>query len=177
MYRFGSPRWDTGVVPPEVRRLVEEERLAPGRALDLGCGTGTSAIYLAVHGWDVAGVDFVPKAIAAAKRRAAEARVSDRARFLVGDVTALPDLGTFDLALDIGCFHSLPRDRRARYAAGVAAVLRPGAPLLLYAFIQEGVPGVREDEVAATFSELEIVSADLGSDRGRTSAWYRMRRR
>lgn len=177
-YRFGRPRWDTGVVPPEIRRLVEEERLAPGRAIDLGCGTGTSAVYLAQHGWGVVGVDFSPKAIGLAKRRAAE-NVGGSAHFLVADVTSLPDLGQpFDLALDVGCMHSVPRDDRGRYAGGIARILRPGATLLLYAFVREGVPGVREGEVAATFAgAFDVATVETGVDRGRTSQWYRLRRR
>lgn len=178
LYRFGRPRWDTGVVPPEVRRLVEEERVVPGRAIDLGCGTGTSAVYLAQQGWEVVGVDFAAKAIGRARRRAADASVGERAGFLVGDVTSLPDLGApFDLALDVGCFHSLPRGVRGRYATGVARVLRRAATLLLYAFVQDGMPGVRVDEVASTFGDFDVVTTDLGNDRVRTSAWYRMRRR
>lgn len=179
LYRFGRPRWDTGIVPPEVRRLVEEERLAPGRGIDLGCGTGTSAVYLAQHGWDVVGVDFSPKAIASARRRAADAGVSGKARFLVADVTALPDLGApFDLALDVGCLHSIPRSARARYATGVARALRHHATLMLYAFVRDNTPGVRADEVAATFGgAFEMVTTETGVDRDRSSAWYRLRRR
>ncbi len=179
LYRFGRPRWDTGVVPPEIRRLVEEERLAPGRAIDLGCGTGTSAVYLARHGWDVVGVDFSPKAIGRARRRAAEANVAGSARFLVADVTSLSGIETlFELALDVGCFHSVPRDARARYAAGVARVLRPGATLLIYAFVRESMPGVGAGEVATTFGDsFDMLTVETGVDRGRTSAWHRLRRR
>ena len=53
------------------------DRLATGRALDLGCGTGTNSIYLAQHGWETTGVDFVPRAIGIAKRKAEAAQ--DRA--------------------------------------------------------------------------------------------------
>ncbi|HET7089774.1 MAG TPA: methyltransferase domain-containing protein [Anaerolineae bacterium] len=56
-YRFSKPDWDTGLTPPEVIAEVENGR-SPGRALDLGCGTGTHTIYLAQHGFSVVGVDF-----------------------------------------------------------------------------------------------------------------------
>src|SRR5260370_14518015 len=83
---------DTGVSPPELVSVVEGPgKLEPGKALDLGCGTGTNSIYLARHGWETTGVDFVPRAIAQARRKAAAAGASPR--FLVGDVTRLTDLG------------------------------------------------------------------------------------
>src|SRR6267378_7272369 len=91
-YLFGFKPWDTGVPPPELVSVVEgEDRFAPGIAIDLGCGTGTNSIYLAQHGWDATGIDFVPRAIKAARRKAAAAGVSPR--FMVGDVTRLTDLG------------------------------------------------------------------------------------
>ena len=62
-YRFSKPRWDTNVPPPELATLIGNGNVK--RALDLGCGTGTSAIYFAQHGLQVVGVDFSPRAIAA----------------------------------------------------------------------------------------------------------------
>lgn len=181
-YRLSRPRWDTGIVPPEVRQLVEEERPTPGRALDLGCGTGTTAVYLATRGWDVVGVDFAPRAIGLARRRAADAGVADRVRFEVADVTRLPGLGApFDLALDIGCFHAVPDARRRAYMEGVARVLRPGATVLMYEFLRrDGGPGVREGEIGEVFErDFELVAIDRGEEAGlaRPSAWYRLRRR
>ena len=67
-YRLGTPRWDSGVPQPELEQLVRGR--APGRALDLGCGTGADAVYLAGHGWQTTGVDFAPEAIASARRLA-----------------------------------------------------------------------------------------------------------
>ena len=62
-YRRGAPRWDTGVTPPEVVEVFEGEDPPSGRALDLGCGTGTNVLYLARHGFEVVGVDVSPLAI------------------------------------------------------------------------------------------------------------------
>ena len=57
-YIFGRPRWDTGITPPELVELVESGQVPPGRALDIGCGRGTNAIYLAQRGFQVVGTDL-----------------------------------------------------------------------------------------------------------------------
>lgn len=96
--------WDTQVTPPEVMDFIA--RTPPGKALDLGCGTGTNAITLSRAGWRVTGVDFIPKAILAARAKAA--RSGFAIDFLVASVTDLSALsGPFDYALNIGCLHAL----------------------------------------------------------------------
>jgi cyclopropane fatty-acyl-phospholipid synthase-like methyltransferase len=175
-YRFGRPRWDTGVTPPELVAFVEGEGRAPGRALDLGCGTGTNVVYLARHGWDAVGADFSPRAIGLAHRRARDAGVGHAARFIVADVTRLPDLGApFDLALDIGCLHSVPPERRADYARGLVARLAPGATYLLYAFCPPDRFGIARSDVEQLFSPT-LAPAAFAEGAGRPSAWYRFRR-
>jgi len=129
-YRFGRPRWDTTEPRPELAGLLQGRR--PGRALDLGCGTGTDAIYLAGQGWEVTGVDFVPEAIETARTRARAA--GSTASFVAGDVTRLRQAGAsgpFDLMMDIGCYHAIPAGLRDAYTAEVAAVARPGADFYL----------------------------------------------
>src|SRR6266705_3428181 len=112
-YLFGWKPWDSGVPPPELVELIEgPNALKPRRAIDLGCGTGTNCRYMVDHGWEVTGVDYVARALNAAKRKAPQARL------LVGDVTRLAELGVdgpFDLLLDLGCFHSITDDRRQAY--------------------------------------------------------------
>src|SRR5438270_4648330 len=85
----GRRRWDTGITPPELVRFVAVS--PPGRALDLGCGTGTNVVYLTQHGWDAVGVDFAARAVAKARERARRAGVAST--FFVGDVTRLGFLG------------------------------------------------------------------------------------
>lgn len=140
-YRLGLTVWDRAMPPPDLVDLVEggdggNVALRPGNALDLGCGTGTDSIYLARNGWRVTGVDMVPRALAAASRRAAAEGVSPR--FVHGDVTRLHELavpdGGYTLLLDFGCFHTLPVDRRAAYVSGVSRAAAPGATLLMYGF-------------------------------------------
>lgn len=188
-YWRGIKPWDTGVTPPELVRTIEgdgPERLAPGRALDLGCGTGTNAIYLARHGWDVVGIDFASPAIARARGRATRAgSLAGAVRFLRGDVTRLGTLtpgGPFDLVFDLGCLHGLAPEERARYARGVANVTGSGACLLLYAFgptrIRGRSAGLTEDGVRELFApEWELERVEHGMDRGdRSSSWYWLRR-
>jgi SAM-dependent methyltransferase len=162
--------WERHSPPSDLIDLVEGPHApAPGRALDLGCGTGTDSIYLAKHGWDVTGVDMVPEALALARRNAAGVGV--RATFTQGDVTQLGDVvhGTFDLLLDFGCFHTLPPDQRPAYVDSVSAVAAPGATFLLYGFARPPrlAPmhaGIALDEVRERFSrEWEIVKAERTS--------------
>ncbi len=169
IYQVGLIVWRRATPPAELVALVEgPSALAVGRALDLGCGTGTDTIYLARHGWDVTGVDMVPKALAIARHSATAAGVTPR--FVLGDVTRLDELrlgGGYTLLLDFGCFHTLPDDRRPDYVTGVSNAAAPGATLLLYGFRQppKAAPmhaGMTVDEVRQRFSAAgwELVNAE-----------------
>ena len=186
-YLFGFKPWDSGVPPPELVSVVEgPDRLTPGKALDLGCGTGTNSIYLAQHGWDTTGVDFVPRAVGMARRKAAAAHASPQ--LLVGDVTHLKELGIggdYGLLLDLGCFHSIPDAGRDLYVQGVSGAAQSGATYLLFCFVRGekaprvGPRGVAPGEVAERFAPTwEIVSDKRGGPMfGNEGAWYRLRRR
>lgn len=141
MYRLGITPWDRGLVPPELTELVEGPDVLPrGRALDLGCGTGTQAVYLARSGWQVVGIDFTARALVTARHRAEAAGTS--ASWVQGDVSRLSELGIetgFGLVLDYGCFHGLTEGQREGYAEGVRAVSTSDATFLLNTF----VPGRR----------------------------------
>ena len=177
-YHLTRPRWDTNVTPPELVDLIEtqSQKLPPGRALDLGCGTGTNVIYLAHHGWQAVGVDFVGKAIATAKRKAQATGIT--AEFFQADVTRLDFLSPpFDLALDIGCFHGVPTERRAAYINGLARLLRPGGIFLCYAMKPEApMGGIAVDEMLKLFGEnFDSVKVEHGE--GMPSAWYTFARK
>jgi len=156
-YRLGTPRWDTGVPQPELEQLVRGR--APGRALDLGCGTGGDAVYLAGHGWEAVGIDFAPEALATAKKKAEDAGVT--AAFVLGDASRLADAGVrgpFDLLLDIGCYHTVPASRRDAYVAGAAGAARPGADFYLAGLADPprlwrllGARGIGADEIKSRF--------------------------
>ena len=179
-YRTGRTPWDTGVTPPEVVELIEgPDALPPGRALDLGCGTGTNIVYLAEHGWDATGVEADRRAIEVAQRRALSA---PGVRVVDGDVTRLderPVEGPFDLALDIGCFHSIAPGRSDTYASGVAARTAIGANLFVFAFARRPgiVPiGVTSREMRDRFAPWFEPGGRIAGTQPPGAAWYRLRR-
>jgi ubiquinone/menaquinone biosynthesis C-methylase UbiE len=173
---FGSPPWDTGISPPELLQFIETH--PPGRAIDLGCGTGTNVITLAQAGWSVTGVDFASRAIALGRRKLRAANV--QAKLRVGDATRLDGIeGLFDLALDIGCFHNVA-DRGA-YLRELDRLLAPGGFWLMYGFVRTAAsldgPGTK---FGLGEADLELICAHLtpvwrqdGVDQGeRPSAWF-----
>jgi SAM-dependent methyltransferase len=176
-YRLGKPRWDSGAVPSEVIALAASDHAHT--ALDLGCGTGTSAIYLAQKGLAVIGIDFTPKAIDAARDKAQRAGVT--VDFRVGDVTRLDSLGVrepFDLVLDLGCFHGLDAAKRARYAEHVARLTHPGSVFLLWGFRVfprfYSTFGMTPDQVQQQFApHFAVNRIEQGEGLGkRTGMWY-----
>jgi cyclopropane fatty-acyl-phospholipid synthase-like methyltransferase len=183
-YLFGWKPWDSGVPPPELVSFVGEH--PPGKALDLGCGTGTNCIFLAQHGWDVTGVDFVPRAVQAAKNKAKAAAVAPR--FVVGDVTRLAKAGVgdgYDLLLDLGCFHSIPEAGRDGYVRGATSAAAAGATMLMFCVIRRqrksliGPPGVDPGEIQARFeSAWSIAGEQAGRPiTGYDASWYTLRRK
>ena len=152
----------------------------PGRALDLGCGTGTNVITLAQHGWQVVGVDFVGRAIRHAERKANLAGVN--AEFIVNSVTRLEGVsGSFELVLDIGCFHSLEAGERDLYLANLGRLTKPGSTLLVYAFLREndsGGPGLDDRDLTKYESLFRLSNRVDGSERGeRPSSWITFERK
>jgi SAM-dependent methyltransferase len=189
IYRRGATRWDKGEVdiPAEVQRLIESVHTSTSsRALDLGCGTGTMAIYLAQRGWQVVGVDFSSVAIQAARAKAAGV---PGVTFVEGDVSRLAAIGVhgpFDLAYDMGCYHSLPAGRREAYVRELAAVLRPGGLFLLWAysgghrFLVPGAPSMAPNEVEDRFgTDFTLEQAQprgMGRGSRQEAMFYALRR-
>jgi SAM-dependent methyltransferase len=146
-YKFGFKPWDGHPLAQSLRDLIEGNGSPPlpaGKALELGCGTGDNAIYLAEHGWQVTAVDFVAQAIelARAKANAHNATV----RFEQADVTRLSAEGLgndFALITDNGCIHAMSDADRDSYVREVSAVAAPGARLLIIALEPGGRRGVR----------------------------------
>lgn len=151
------PPWDIGR-PQGAIVSAEEEGLVRGRVLDVGCGTGDNALFLAQRGHVVVGVDLAETAVAEARRKAGERGLSDRARFDVRDVVADPVLGwTFGTVTDCGFFHAFDDEARVRFAAALTGLLEPGGRYLMLCF-SDRVPGtfgprrVSAEEIRDTFS-------------------------
>jgi SAM-dependent methyltransferase len=185
-YEAGGVPWDQPLPPPEVTELADA--LAPGRALDVGCGYGRAALYLAGRGWQVDAVDFVPQAVAETGARVAAAGLTDRVRVFEAAVPDLAGLaGPYDLALDVGCAHGFTAAILSPYRAELARLLRPGAVFALFCRLrpgddptepESGPRGLVEAELRATFADgfrLERAAYGASTSGGGPewpSAWF-----
>jgi SAM-dependent methyltransferase len=173
LYRVGFTPWERMAEPPVADQAAaaferEESGREPpyGRALDLGCGRGIWAARLAQRGWEVTGIDNVPRALDAARERAREAGVA--VRLVQGDVTALQAAGVgsgFRLFLDFGCFHDELSDAQ-REAEGreVTAVAAPEATLLMAAWApgrRGPLPrGASRSDIESAFPAWKVVDEE-----------------
>lgn len=197
LYQVGLTPWEEdsqdGMVAVQVAALLDREekgREPPfGPVLDLGCGSGIWSIALAKRGWQVTGVDIVPKAIQTARDAAREADVE--VRFVVGDVTALDpgEVGSdFRFVLDFECFNHLSDVQRKMVGKSVNAVTAPDATMLMLAW-EPGrrwllPPGANRDDLASAFPEWRVIAEDPYAAKSALPWWlrntdirfYRMRR-
>lgn len=172
---YRQPPWDTGVSPPELLEFIQTH--PPGRAIDIGCGTGTNLLTLARAGWKVTGVDFAPRAIKLARQKLKEAGV--QAELLVKDATKLDGInGRFDLAFDLGCFHTIPQDGKLEYLKQLDRILALNGFWLMYGFLQSDTGharhGLSEGEIQQISSQLTLLSRQDGYDNHgqKSSAWF-----
>jgi SAM-dependent methyltransferase len=189
-YQEGRIPWDNPSPPPEIVAL--KETLPAGRALDLGCGYGRTAIFLAYYGWRVDGIDFIPQAIDTARRRATAVGVAERINFHVASAAALDFLDPpYDLAVDIGCMHSFNDEMLRSYRDQLARLLRLGGDYILFArlrdenaVVEEEEPrGIRESAVLALLDDhFRLVRVERGVSQSEdrppwNSGWFWFRRR
>jgi SAM-dependent methyltransferase len=162
MYKLGLRPWedDTESQLAQLRNLlerVEDGCSSPfGRAIDIGCGAGRYSIELAQRGWDVVGVDVVPRAVEMARQNAEASNVA--ATFVEGDATDLEHVGVghgFRLFLDAECFNHLNDDQRIGFGSGVDAIASPDAELLLLVWKRAHrgplPPGAGRDDLTRAF--------------------------
>lgn len=135
-YHDGPAPWDVGHPQPAFVRLAAETPLA-SPVLDVGCGTGETALHIAALGLSVSGVDIAESALALARKKAAERRLA--VDFALADALRLDQLGRqFHTIIDGGLFHTFDSDERERYAASVASVTSTGGTLYVLCFSDEG---------------------------------------
>jgi 2-polyprenyl-3-methyl-5-hydroxy-6-metoxy-1,4-benzoquinol methylase len=170
---FSTPPWDSGITPPELFEFIQSH--PAGRALDIGCGTGTNVITLAKTGWQVTGFDFAPRAIQIAKRKIKKANV--QANLFTDDATCMKKVtGQFDLALDMGCFHGL--ENKADYLTQLDRILAPNGFWLMYGFLAQvsdpTAPGIADSDLSRISTlGFSLLSEQNGTDHGtRPSAWF-----
>jgi SAM-dependent methyltransferase len=177
-------------VKPNRFLVAEVGDLTPGRALDLACGEGQNAIWLATLGWDVTGVDYSEVAISKARTRADRDGV--RVDFLVGDLVSYePEAAAFDLVVVL--YLHIPRDERRGVMERAAVALAPGGTFVFVGHdltnLTDGVGGPSDpgllctpDEIAAELPGLEIEKAErvlrdvTGEERDAIDALVRARR-
>jgi SAM-dependent methyltransferase len=150
-------------------KWVDEGLIRTGRALDLGCGHGRNAIFLARQGFSVEGVDYSQRAVDWARERVDEAGVAVALMCQSVFDLALED-GAYDLVYDSGCFHHMPPHRRSAYVDLVARALKPGGWFGLTSFRPEGGSGYSDEEVY----EKRSLGGGLGYTKERLSEiWSR----
>ena len=159
-YRDGSylEHWEAPEIPEELVELVESGELAPGSTvLDIGCGAGLEALYLAGRGCKAIGLDSSREALRQARIRQSEHELSEELdiEWKEGNALALPvESSSIDWVLDRGCLHCIDHEERYLYAKSVGRALRPGGVLL--------IRGARKDDdeqglVGITASELDLL--------------------
>jgi 2-polyprenyl-3-methyl-5-hydroxy-6-metoxy-1,4-benzoquinol methylase len=166
-YAVGFTPWEQAAkvsieATQEFFQREEDERGGPGKALDVGCGSGLYTLALAERGWDVTGADLVDRALDRARRRLAEAGAD--AKIVKADATVLPAAtvgGDFDFVLDIGCFHGLTAEQRSSMARAVTARTKPDATLLMLAFSKPIGPrfmptGATREQIEAAFAGWRV---------------------
>jgi SAM-dependent methyltransferase len=157
-YRQTQPAlWDIGRPADELQKVVEGGSVPRCRVVDMCCGSGTDAIYLASKGFDVTAIDVAPTALGQALEKGRKAKAS--VHWMVADILAPPDLKPFDFVYDRGCYHVVRDQNLTSYLETIRRFSHPGTQFLLLASrrteLSEGErSGVTEEELRFDFLTL-----------------------
>jgi SAM-dependent methyltransferase len=165
-YLEGQTPWDTGRPSTALVQAVESKDLTPGTLLEFGSGSGTNALFLAEHGFQVTGIDLSAVAVERAREKAALRRKQGanlpptNPAFHMASVLALPAelLKPHDALFDRGCYHGVRMIDLPAYQKTLAAVSRPGTMFFLLA---GNANEQRADQGPPVVSERELCD-DLG---------------
>ena len=125
-YRMGNMPWDIGRPDHNLIQILDAYEIPRGKALEIGCGTGDNALFLAEKGFEVVGTEIVEQAMEAACKKAKKRE--KECRFVLMDILEREIPGRpFVFAFDRGCFHSFDsEENRKRFARSVKEHLGPG---------------------------------------------------
>ena len=157
-YRHAEPAlWDIGRPADELQKVVAGGKIAPCRVVDMCCGSGSDAIYLASKGFDVTAIDVAPTALAMAEKKADDAH--EKVNWILADILAPPDLKPFDFIYDRGCYHVVRDQNLTAYLETVRRFSHPGTKFLLLASRRDDLAagehsGVTEEELRFDFLSL-----------------------
>jgi 2-polyprenyl-3-methyl-5-hydroxy-6-metoxy-1,4-benzoquinol methylase len=153
------PPWDISHSQPAYQALIETKEIKPGRVLDIGCGRGENSLMLAVHGYDVTGIDLVEDVISNAKVKAIEHHV--KVNFLVGNVLEMDRFfieDEFDIVIDSGLFHVMTDENMPVFARQVCRALKTDGKYFMLGISDkepiEGIPKISKAEIENTFKFL-----------------------
>ena len=158
MYREGTPPWETGRPAEELASVLDEGIVPTGTALEVGCGTGADAVYLAEQGFEVTAVDASPQAIERARHRARLEAAP--VNFLLADVFEFAQTADrFDFVYDAGFYHFIRGADLDRYLDLLWRTTRPGSfYLALVGSVGEtasgGPPQVSESHIRLELGRL-----------------------
>ncbi|OYQ38272.1 hypothetical protein CHU92_05840 [Flavobacterium cyanobacteriorum] len=154
-YKLNFAEWDVSAAQPDLVKLVNSGRLPGKRVLDIGCGLGDNAIYMATEGYDVTGIDYVTSGIKVARKRASKTNTC--INFGVADAFSLSSFkNEFDIVTDFGLYHNVPAGKLPLYLDNITKVLKPGGFFIIQSF-GSGAPKSRFGPRLVTEPELHKV--------------------
>jgi SAM-dependent methyltransferase len=155
-YKIGDLPWDTQEPDANLVKLLESKTILPGKALEVGCGTGTDSIWLAQQGFTVLGLDVSELAIDMANQKKIGKSLS--CEFGVLDFihdNSLPV--SFDFIFDRGCFHSFDEENdRSLFARHVSRVIKPNG---IWASVIGSTEGAPRDVGPPRRTAIDVVKA------------------
>lgn len=146
------------VSPPNPHLVREIGELAPGKALDAGCGAGAEAIWLAARGWDVTGADIAAGALALAAERAAASGVADRVSWVRADLSRWEPGTSYDLVTTHYAHPSIPQ---LGFYDRIAAWVAPGGTLLVVGHLHHGHGHGEHESGGEPPASASVTAADI----------------